>query len=61
VGLFRTKEGLGIWNISSSLIAINCNYYIIYYNKRIIVESYMEENGEAAEVVSVSYFKRLMQ
>jgi len=34
---------------------------MIYYNKRIIVESYMEKNREAAKVVSVSYFKRPMQ
>jgi hypothetical protein len=34
---------------------------MIYYKKRIIVESYMEENREAAEVVSIPYFKRIMQ
>jgi hypothetical protein len=33
----------------------------MYYNKSIIVESYMEENREAAEIVSISYFKRLKQ
>jgi hypothetical protein len=44
-------------NVSSSLITIYYNYYIAYYNERILMECDMEENREAAEAVTTPHFQ----
>jgi hypothetical protein len=42
-------------SLPSSLTIVYCNYYIVYYNKRILEECDMEET---AEVVTTPHFKK---